>query len=144
MATNFRPTGHLRNFVLIALACAVLTITACSKKGPTAGVSTEAASAWTLALTVAPDHARMVRPATFSVHIADSSGKPVENAQLTASLNMTLMDMGRTELKFEPKGNGDYAAAVSSFDMSGPWELTVEAAQGPVHVHKTFQFTVFD
>jgi hypothetical protein len=49
---------------------------------------------------------------------------------------MTLMDMGKTELKFEPIGGG-YAASVQSFDMSGQWELTVDAVQGAVQVHKT-------
>ena len=86
----------------------------------------------------------MVRPVTFAIHIADTAGKPVENAQLAGSLSMTLMNMGKTAVKFKSKGNGDYEATVPSFDMSGPWELTVDASQGTLHSHAAFQVTVFD
>ena len=86
----------------------------------------------------------MVRPATFAVHITDSAGRPVENAQVTGSLNMTLMDMGRTAVKFTPKGNGDYEATVRSFDMSGPGDLTIEASQGAIRARRVFPVTVFD
>jgi nitrogen fixation protein FixH len=57
---------------------------------------------------------------------------------------MTLMNMGKTEVTFEPKGHGDYAATLTSFDMSGPWELTVDASQGSIATHKVFQVTIFD
>ena len=86
----------------------------------------------------------MVRPATFSVHITDTAGKPVENAHVTGSLNMTLMDMGKTSVKFEPKGDGDYEATVPSFDMSGPWQLVIDAAQGALSAHQVFQVIIFD
>jgi nitrogen fixation protein FixH len=86
----------------------------------------------------------MVHPVTFAVHIADAAGKPVENAQLTGVLSMALMDMGKTAVKFDSRGNGDYQATVPSFDMSGPWELTVDASQGPLHSHQVFPVTVFD
>jgi len=71
----------------------------------------------------------MVRPATFTLRITDSAGKPVENAQVTGSLNMTLMDMGKTAVKFQSEGNGVYEVTVSSFDMSGPWEIAIDAVQ---------------
>jgi nitrogen fixation protein FixH len=125
----------------------------CSKKGPSAPATEQPSSAattdaspsgWKLDLKVTPDRPRMVRPATFAVHITDSLGKPVENAQLTGSLNMTLMDMGKTAVKFGPKGKGDYEAIVPSFDMSGPWELIVDAAQGTLRARKVFPITVFD
>ena len=134
----------VRGITTVALAAGVILASGCSKKASSPAASNESTAGWTLVLTVAPDHPRMVRPATLSLHIADSNGKPVENAQLTSSLTMTLMDMGKTELKFEPIGGGRYAASVQSFDMSGPWELTVDAVQGAVQVHKTFQFTVYD
>jgi nitrogen fixation protein FixH len=86
----------------------------------------------------------MVRPATFTQHITDSAGKPVENAQVTGSLNMTLMGMGKTAVKFQSKGNGVYEVTVPSFDMSDPWEIAVEAMQNNMHAHKVFLVTVFD
>ena len=131
---------------------AILAATGCSKKEPapatgqsaSAPASDTSNSGWKLDLKVTPDHPRMVRPATFSVHIADAAGKPVANAQLTGSLTMALMDMGKTAVKFDSKGNGDYQATVPSFDMSGPWELAVDASQGTLHSHQVFQLTVFD
>jgi nitrogen fixation protein FixH len=111
----------------------------CSKQSPTVSLS-----AWQLELKVEPDHPRMVRPATFTLHISDASGYPIEAAQVTGSLNMTLMDMGKTEVKFERKGHGDYQATVKSFDMSGPWEIAIDAVDGATKAHKRFQFTVLD
>ena len=86
----------------------------------------------------------MVRPATFTLDITDSAGKPVENAQVTGSLNMTLMGMGKTAVKFQSKGNDVYEVTVPSFDMSDPWEIAVEAMQNNMHAHKVFLVTMFD
>ena len=143
---------RLSHIVGASVLVVILASTGCSRKGPApatgqsspASASEAANSGWKLDLKVTPDHPRMVRPATFSVHITDTAGKPVENAQLTGSLSMALMDMGKTAVKFDSKGNGDYEAAVPSFDMSGPWELTVDASQGTLHSHQVFQVTVFD
>ena len=128
-----------------ALVLIALTLTSCNKSpAPSTSASDDTAAGWTLVLTVAPEHPRMVRPATFTLHMTDSAGKPVENAQVTGSLNMTLMDMGKTALKFQSKGNGVYEVTVPSFDMSGPWEIAVEAVQNNIHAHKVFPVTVFD
>jgi nitrogen fixation protein FixH len=143
---------RLSHIVGAIVLVVILASTGCSRKGPapateqtpSAAASEASNSGWKLDLTVAPDHPRMVHPVTFAVHIADTGGKPVENAQLTGVLSMALMDMGKTAVKFGSKGNGDYEATVPSFDMSGPWELTVDASQGTLHSHQVFQLTVFD
>jgi nitrogen fixation protein FixH len=133
-----------------ALLVLVLAVAGCSKPRPAAPVQSSATpasgastSGWKLNLKVEPDHPRMVRPAKFAVLITDSNGKPVENAQVIGTLNMTLMDMGKAEVKFDPKGSGEYDS-VKSFDMSGPWELSVDAEQGALRAHKVFQVTVLD
>jgi|GEM_PF-2945640 nitrogen fixation protein FixH len=137
----------------IAFAAIILPVAGCNNTSPatpeaersrSTAISNESTSGWKLDLKVAPDHPRMVRPARFALHIVDGAGKPVENAQATGSLTMALMDMGKTAVKFEPKGNGDYATTVPSFDMSGPWELTVDTTQGTVHARRVFQVTVSD
>ena len=151
MTTNL-TRREIRQFRLIhivgviALAVLILAAFGCSKKSPapTPTASDASSSGWKLELKVAPDHPRMVKPATFSVHITDSAGKPVDNAQVSGSLNMVLMDMGKTAVKFESRGNGDYEGTVPSFDMSGPWQLTVDAAQGAIHARTVFQVTVLD
>jgi hypothetical protein len=102
------------------------------------------AGPWHMALKVSPDHPRMVRPLTFTLHITDDHAQPVNDAEVNGVLTMKDMGMGTTQVKFAPKGNGNYEAAMTSMDMSGPWNLAVDASQGPVHAKKSFEFTVYD
>ena len=95
-------------------------------------------------LKVSPDHPRMFKPITFTLHITDDHAQPVNDAEVNGALTMKEMNMGTTQVKFVPKGNGDYEAAMTSTDMSGPWNLAVDASQGPVHAKKSFEFTVYD
>ena len=95
-------------------------------------------------LKVSPDHPRMVKPLTFTLHIADDHAQPVNGAEVNGALTMKLMDMGTTQVKFVSKGNGDYEASMKNMDMSGAWNLAVDASQGPVHANKSFEFTVYD
>lgn len=147
--------GPIRFRILGGAALTVLILLAadCSNKGATEGAPVQSSPAkaagesttgWKLDLKVSPERPRMVRPATLTVHIVDSAGKPVENAEVTGSLNMMLMDMGKNEVKFESKGNGDYEAEVPGFDMSGPWSLVIEAVKGDARAGKAFQVNVFD
>jgi len=101
-------------------------------------------AAWQMRLTVLPDNPSMVKPITFSVHITDANAQPVANAEVTGVLTMKTMDMGKTELRFTSKGNGDYEAFRPDMDMSGPWVLTLEAAQGSTRAKQSFDFTVGD
>ena len=124
-------------------------ITACRSKPPAEGQasspatpSAEAASAWKMELNVAPEHPRMVKPVTFTVHIVDGARKTVDDARVTGVLTMKTMDMGKTEVKFEPKGNGEYQGTVKDMDMAGPWELAVEAKLGGFHATKKFEVVV--
>ncbi len=106
--------------------------------------ASDEASPWHMELKVAPEHPSMAKPMTFTVHITDEHAQPVNAAKVNAALTMKLMDMGTTQMKFTPKGNGDYEASLKDMDMSGPWNLTVDASQGAVHVKKSFEFTVYD
>ena len=86
----------------------------------------------------------MVKPVTFRVHIVDGAGKPVDNARVKGALTMKVMDMGKTELTFEPKGNGNYEGTLKSMDMSGPWDLAIDASQGGFHAQKTFEVVIYE
>ncbi len=86
----------------------------------------------------------MAKPLAFTLHITDEHQQPVSNAEVSGALTMKLMDMGTTQMKFTPKGNGDYEASLKDMDMSGPWNLAVDTSQGAVHVKKSFEFTVYD
>jgi hypothetical protein len=139
------------------LACAIFAISlaftlGCSQsatapeKQPQATPSPAAGETgpWHIDLKVSPDHPRMVRPLTFTLHITDDHAQPVNDAEVNGVLTMKEMDMGTTQVKFAPKSNGDYEASMPSMDMSGPWNLAVDASQGPVHTKKSFEFTVYD
>lgn len=86
----------------------------------------------------------MAKPLTFTLHIADEHGQPVNAAEVNGVLTMKSMDMGATQVKFAPKGNGDYEGSLKDMDMSGTWSLAVEAAQGSTHVKQSFEVMVND
>jgi nitrogen fixation protein FixH len=122
----------------------------CSQK-PNAPEKQEAASPtpaetgpWHVELNISPEHPSMAKPIIFTLHITDEHAQPVSAAEVTGAVTMKLMDMGTTQLRFAPKGNGDYQASLKDMDMSGPWKLAVDASQGAVHVKKSFEFTVYD
>jgi nitrogen fixation protein FixH len=54
------------------------------------------------------------------------------------------MEMEKTFLKFGTKGNGDYGAWVKDMDMSGEWNLAIDASQGKTHATKDFAVVVAD
>jgi nitrogen fixation protein FixH len=140
-----RSIFRSRGVSVSALVLVIIALTDCSKSSPPSiPALDDAAAGWALVLRVAPDHPRMVRPATFTLHVTDGAGKPVENAQVTGSLNMTLMDMGKTAVKFQSRENGVYEVTVPSFDMSGPWEIAIDVVQDRMHAHKIFPVAVFD
>ena len=58
--------------------------------------------------------------------------------------NVLALDMGATKLPFTPKGNGDYEASAKDMDMSGPWNLAIDATHAGTHVRQNFEVTVFD
>ena len=143
--TRTRSTHRTRGAVVSVLVLICVALTGCRKSpAGSTSASDDTAAGWTVVLTVAPDHPRTVRPATFTLNITEGAGRPVDNAQVTGLLNMTLMDMGKTAVKFQPKGNGVYQVTVPSFDMSGPWEIAIDAVQNRMHAHRVFPVTILD
>jgi hypothetical protein len=134
------------------LAMSLLCMVGCNQKevGPTKQQQTPIPSAsgettlWRIDLKISPDHPRMVKPLTFTLHITDDHMQPVSDAEVNGAVTMKAMDMGTTRLKFAPQGNGDYEASMKSVDMSGPWNLAVDASLGAVHAKKNFEVTVYD
>lgn len=95
-----------------------------------------------MTLKTAPDHPSMTKPMTFTLHLTDDHGQPVNDATVNGALTMKLMDMGTTKLAFSPKGNGDYEASVKGVDMSGPWNLAIDVARNGAQAKKDFEVTV--
>jgi hypothetical protein len=150
--SSFHPFINRRNtqtLCAVVIATLVLTLGCGKKEAQPSQTSSTATSAdntgpLRLILKISPDHPSMTKPITFSLHITDEQGQPVSDAQVNGGLTMKLMDMGVTKLTFVPKGNGDYEASVKGLDMSGPWNLAVDATQGGKHVKKDLDVTVFD
>jgi nitrogen fixation protein FixH len=97
-----------------------------------------------MTLKTVPNHPSMTKPMTFTLHITDDHGQPVNDATVNGALTMKVMDMGTTKLAFSPKGNGDYEASMKGVDMSGPWNLAIDVAQGTRDLKKDFEVTVSD
>ncbi len=63
---------------------------------------------------------------TVELHLTDSQGIPIEQAQVSPSARMTNMDMVTNHFRVEPLGDGTYIAQVQLY-MAGPWEISIEA-----------------
>lgn len=60
----------------------------------------------------------------LDVTVLDPAGKPVTGAKVTASVEMTSMDMGVTKPKAQEGKAGHYLSEVT-FSMKGPWRVTM-------------------
>ena len=63
---------------------------------------------------------------TLELHLTDSQGLPIEQAQVLPNARMTNMDMVTNHFRVEPLGDGTYIAQVQLY-MAGPWEISIEA-----------------
>lgn len=64
--------------------------------------------------------------AILHVHLMDSEGTPIDQAQIASDAQMTNMKMSGDTRLLRVLGGGDYLVAVD-FSMSGPWLITVHA-----------------
>jgi hypothetical protein len=63
---------------------------------------------------------------TLELHLTDSQGIPIEQAQVLPNARMTNMDMVSNLFRVEPLGHGNYIAQLQLY-MAGPWEISIEA-----------------
>jgi nitrogen fixation protein FixH len=63
---------------------------------------------------------------TLELHLTDSQGIPIEQAQVLPNARMTNMDMATNHFRVEPLGHGTYIAQLQLY-MAGPWEISIEA-----------------
>jgi nitrogen fixation protein FixH len=66
---------------------------------------------------------------TLELHLTDSQGLPIEQAQVLPNARMTNMDMMTNQIRVEPLGHGTYIAQLQLY-MAGPWEISIEAHAG--------------
>ena len=63
---------------------------------------------------------------TLELHLTDSQGLPIEQAQVLPNARMTNMSMVTNQIHVESLGQGTYLAQLQ-LDMAGPWEISIEA-----------------
>jgi hypothetical protein len=63
---------------------------------------------------------------TLELHLTDSQGLPIEQAQVLPEARMTNMDMTTNHFLVEPLGHGTYIAQLQLY-MAGPWKISIEA-----------------
>jgi YtkA-like len=63
---------------------------------------------------------------TLELHLTDSQGIPIEQAQVLPNARMTNMDMVSNLFRIEPLGHGNYIAQLQLY-MAGPWEISIVA-----------------
>ena len=63
---------------------------------------------------------------TLKLHLTDSQGLPIEQAQVLPNARMTNMDMVTNHFRVERLGHGTYVAQLQLY-MAGPWEISIEA-----------------
>ncbi|MGZ6365564.1 MAG: FixH family protein [Ktedonobacteraceae bacterium] len=63
---------------------------------------------------------------TLELHLTDSEGLPIEQAQVLPNAKMTNMSMVTNQIHVKSLGHGSYLAQLQ-LDMAGPWEISIEA-----------------
>ena len=71
----------------------------------------------------APDAASYT---TIELHLSDSQGLPIEEAQVMPSARMTNMEMATSTILIKPRGQGTYIVQLKLY-MAGPWEIDITA-----------------
>jgi nitrogen fixation protein FixH len=66
---------------------------------------------------------------TLELHLTDSQGLPIEQAQVLPQARMTNMNMVTDQIHVEPLGQGNYVAQLHLY-MAGPWEISINAHAG--------------
>jgi len=62
---------------------------------------------------------------TVALHLADSEGLPIEEAQILSSAQMTNMYMVSKQSSVKYVGGGNYIALLRLY-MAGPWAITIQ------------------
>ena len=73
----------------------------------------------------------------FEITVEDASGRPADVGELRLAFAMTDMDMGSSEIRAEPVGQGRFRARGSYFTMVGTWQVEARVlrdGQPPVQV----------
>jgi hypothetical protein len=150
-ADGLQPLG--KTGIACLLAFALMFAAGCKKKestpptprGKSAIIATQDApgSAFIMSLAMDPAQPKFGQKTTFRVTVKQTLGRPVDGAQVEASLVMPLMDMGKNQFALQPAGNGAYEGT-GEFNMAGEWEVIVSASARGQTGKTTFNVNVVE
>jgi nitrogen fixation protein FixH len=103
----------------------------------TAAPQVTAPAPWKMDLTTDPAKPEPNKDTKFRLQMTDPEGKPVAGADVTASLVMPVMDMGKNEFRLVDIGKGAYEGT-GKFTMAGPWNVVVTAKAAGKTAQQTF------
>jgi hypothetical protein len=63
----------------------------------------------------------------IELHLSDTEGTPIDQAQIRADAHMTNMDMSATHIQVLSQGNGNYRILIP-LSMGGPWAIHLLAS----------------
>jgi hypothetical protein len=64
--------------------------------------------------------------ARIELHLSDSQGMPIDQAQVAPDAHMTTMAMNARNIQVLQEGNGNYSVLIP-FNMAGPWAVHIAA-----------------
>jgi hypothetical protein len=132
----------MRHFFLF-LGLVILTI-GCKSTPPSHEADTNPVEhALRVSVNTAPPEPRMDKPFTVRTQLFDAAGGPVTGAKISGALSMKEMDHGKTEFEFTEKGHGVYEG-ISKVEMSGEWNLHLNAEHGSDRLQQDIPITVGD
>jgi len=108
---------------LFLLVFLMLVLTACggSNDQATIGELTQTDGDLKAVLSFSPDPPGMMSAVQMTLTLTDSSGKPVEGAQVSYDLTMPAMPMPTNKPEATDQGNGVYLTT-ATFTMAGEWQ----------------------
>lgn len=127
--------------LILSIACQKQESPKPSTPPATAAPQVASASPWKMDLNTDPTKPEFNKDTKFRLKLTDPDGKPVSGADVTASLVMPLMDMGKNEFRLADIGNGLYEGT-GKFTMAGPWNVTVSAKAAGKNAQQTFPVRV--
>jgi nitrogen fixation protein FixH len=129
--------------LLLFLGLVIFTIGCKSTSPSQAAQSNTVEHALRVSVNTAPAEPRMDKPFTVRTQLFNASGGPVTGAKVFGALSMKEMDHGKIQFEFTEKGHGVYEG-ISKVEMSGEWNLHLNAEHGNDRLQQDIPITVGD
>jgi hypothetical protein len=128
-----------RILFLSLLISALFSLAGCSQ--PTIETMSQTHGGLTVELSFDPNPPAMMTSVEMTLVLKDSSGQPVDGAQVFYDLTMPAMKMPPNQPQAVGQGNGSYQTE-ATFTMGGQWQADVTVTVNGETVNFIFDFNV--